>query len=75
MKVVKIIPSTCTDGKVKINHVGRNIILGSQKQSVMTFDVGTSHQKHIVTTSDTKAELVAITMKPCEMCHSVVDVY
>ena len=41
----------------------------------MIFDVDTSQQKHHVTTSDTKTELVAITIKPCETCHSVVDVY
>ena len=61
--------------KLRQKHVGRNIILGSQKQSEMTFNVDTSQQKHHVTTSDTKAELVAITMKPCEMCHSMVDLY
>ena len=51
--------STCTDGKVETKNVGRNIILGSQKQSVITFDVDTSQHKHCVTTSDIKAELVA----------------
>ena len=58
--------------KLRQKHVGRNIILGSQKQSIMTFDVDTSQQKHHVTPSDTKAELVAITVKPCETCHSMV---
>ena len=61
--------------KLRQKCVGRNIILGIQKQSVMTFDVDTSQQKDHVTTSDTKAELAAITIKPCETCHSVVDVY
>ena len=40
----------------------------------MAFDVDTSQQKHSVTTSDTKAELVAITMKPYE-CVCQCDVY
>ena len=62
----------CKDGKVETKYVGRNIIFGSQKQSVMTFDVDMSQQKHSVTISDTKAELVAITRKPFDMCHSVV---
>ena len=38
----------------------------------MAFDVDKTQQKHSVTTSNTKVELVAITMKPCEMCHSEV---
>ena len=58
--------------KLRQKYVGRNIILGSQKQSEMAFDVDTSQQKHSVTISNTKAELVAITMKPCEMLHLVV---
>ena len=49
--------------KLRQKYVGINSILGSQKQSVMTFHVGKSQQKHIMTTSDTKAELVAITVK------------
>ena len=61
--------------KLRQKCVGRNIILGSQKQSVMTFDVDMSQQKDHVTTSDTKTELVAITVKPYETCHSVVDMY
>ena len=58
--------------KLRQKHVDRNIILGSQKQSIMTFDVDTSQLKHHVTPSDAKVELVAITMKPCETCHSMV---
>ena len=58
--------------KLRQKHFGRNIILGSQKQSVMTFDVDISQQKHHVTTSDTKVELIAIVMKPCQTSHSVV---
>ena len=53
-------------------HSDRNSILESQIQSVMTFNVDTSQRKQSVITSDTKAELVAITMKPCETCYSVV---
>ena len=58
--------------KLRQSYVGRNSILGSQKQSVMTFHVDTSQQKHSKTMSDTKAELVAITVKQLEMCPSMV---
>ena len=58
--------------KLRQEYVGRNSILGSQKQSVMTFHVDTSQQKHSMTTSNTKGELVAIIVKLSEACHSVV---
>ena len=53
-------------------HVDRNSILVSQTQSVFTFSVDMSQWKQSVTTSDTEVELIAITMKPCQMCHSMV---
>ena len=53
-------------------HVDKNLILESQIHSMMTFDVDTSQQKECVTTSDRKTELVAITLKRCEACHSVL---
>ena len=50
-------------------YVGRNSTLVSQKQSC---DGGMSQSKHIMTTYDTKVELVAMTMKWLETCHSIV---
>ena len=53
-------------------HVDRNSILECQIWSVMIFDIDKSQRKECVTTSDWKTELVAITLKPCEACHSVL---
>ena len=59
--------------KLRLKNNARNSILGSQKQSVVTLHVDTtSQQKHSMTISDTKAELVAITVKWLETCHSKV---
>ena len=44
--------------RLKWKHVGRNIILGSQKQSIMTFDVDTSQQKCSVTNLTQKRNLL-----------------
>ena len=53
-------------------HIDRNSILESQIQSEMTFDVDTSQQKESVITSDRKTEHVVITLKPCEVCRSML---
>ena len=64
--------STVQREKLRKKYVNRNIILGSQKQSIAVFDVDMSQQKHSVTTFNSKVELVTITMKPCETFHSLV---
>ena len=56
--------------KLRPKHVDRHSMLDSQIQSMVTFDVDTSQRKQSVTTSDRKTELVAITLTPCELCHS-----
>ena len=53
-------------------HVDRNSILECQIWNMTIFDVDTSQGKECVTTSDWKTELVAITLEPCEVCHSVL---
>ena len=48
--------------KLRQKHIGINSTVGSQIQSVMIFDVGTSQWTQSVRTSDTKIELSVCTM-------------